>query len=442
MSDIEQIEQYKELDQRITNYYHVLKRRNSLFAVSLLFLLLFSCVLFSLNFITNTDHSAKIAAYDQQLNTLQQERDNFESGKIAETATSFDTTLTENLEGLKNYSLKENNYSIPIEKTNSNLIINKNNIFVSDNATILNNDTKKKIYTLNKQLAASTKGAQLIVVTVNDLPSGETIESYANKIFTQLGIGDKVENNGILYLIALTNRKFRLEVGYGLENILSTRAADAIINDSHIINAFKEENYDDGVIQVVEQVFSLVNNKVASIDFKINQIWEEKRSANFSHRIFFFFLATTILVTLIFIINVFRARKTLNQNYHDYLEQSSASSTQTTLYNYQALIEKMKQTNLYFILLGGSSLAPSTRSLHRAIIRGKLMRNPSAQKKRFGRILIDDTLYSSNGDMLTHNYLASNYNSDNWSNDSSDDGSSGDSFGGGSSGGGGASGGW
>ena len=93
----------------------------------------------------------------------------------------------------------------------------------------------------------------------------------------------------------------------------------------------------------------------------------------------------------------------------------------------------------------GLLIGMSVKGVNRAIVQGRLLRNPSAEKKMFGRILIGDTLYSGNGDILTTAYLASNYNSDNWSdnnNSGSGGGSSWGSFGGGSSGGGGASGGW
>ena len=103
-----------------------------------------------------------------------------------------------------------------------------------------------------------------------------------------------------------------------------------------------------------------------------------------------------------------------------------------------------KQTELYNILLSGLLIGLSVGGINRAITQGKLLQNPYAKKQRFGRILIGDTLYAGNGDILTTAYLASNYNSRNWSNNDngSGGGSSWGSFGGGSSGGGGASGGW
>ncbi|MGX7245597.1 TPM domain-containing protein [Enterococcus quebecensis] len=433
------------LSQRITNHYRSLKRRNEIFTVILLWVLLSCGFLFTLFFIADNRYPAKMTSYNQQLYTLQQERTDIQSGKTDVATKSFDTVLQENLDNLKEYPQQKNNYSITIEGTNSNLIINKNNIFVSDNAAMLDGPMKKKIYDLNKLLAASTNGAQLEVVTVRSLPNGEDVESYANKIFNQLGIGNKDENNGILYLIVLDDRKFRLEVGYGLEGLIPDGTADNIINDDTVVDAFKEERYVAGVNQVVDQVFALMNTKTALVDSKINQVKEQQRSTKFSHWGSFILLLFLMITSLFFIIKLIRAKKTVKQAYHMYQEQLSVYSKAIDQNDPKLLREKIKQTDFYYILLSGTFLILSKKGLRRAITRGRLLRNPAAQQKAFGRILIGDTLYSNNGDILTTAYLASNYNSSNWSDDDSSGsggGSSWGSFGGGSSGGGGASGGW
>ena len=436
----------QQLNQHILTNYRSLKRRNEIFTVILILVTLSCGFLFSLSFITENHYPEKVASYDQQLVTLQQERADIESGKITETKKSFDTVLQENLDNLKEYPQQEDNYSVVVEGTDRSLVINKNNIFVSDNANMLDATVKNKIYDLNKQLAASTNGAQLEVVTVNNLPGGEDIESYANKIFNQLGIGNKDENNGVLYLIALDDREFRLEVGYGLEGLIPDGVASNIINDDSIVDDFKDENYAAAVNQVVDRVFKLMNTKTALVDSKINQIQAQKNSARFAHGGLFVLLITLIMVSLFLIVRLIRARKSLKANYNEYQEQLAAYAHEFDQEDTQSLFEKIKQTDLYYIMLSDYFLIASRRGLRRAITRGRLLKNPTAQPKAFGRILIGDTLYSGNGDILTTAYLASNYNSSNWSdNDSSGSGSGGSSwgsFGGGSSGGGGASGGW
>ena len=404
----------ERLHQEVVENYRKVRKRNGVFSLILIVVLLVSG--FGLfNLFTNNGYGDKKAAYDQQLTKLNQEREDILSGKKVTVNKSFKTAL------------------------NDNLTINKNNIFVSDNANMLSQKMKEKIYQLNKQLAASTNGAQLEVVTIPELPRGEDIESYANKIFNQLGIGDRNEDNGVLYLIALDEREFRLEVGYGLEGLIPDGKADDIINNDDVVDAFKDEDYDTGVSQVVDEVFGIMNTKTALVDSQIKNVESQRTKLMFFHWTGVVILGLLVFVSLLLVVNLLRARVFLKENYKKYQSET------TSITGDDEMQRVVKHTELYHILLSGLLIGMSVKGVNRAIVQGRLLRNPSAEKKMFGRILIGDTLYSGNGDILTTAYLASNYNSDNWSdnnNSGSGGGSSWGSFGGGSSGGGGASGGW
>ncbi|MGO3604110.1 MAG: TPM domain-containing protein [Enterococcus malodoratus] len=427
----------ERIQQEVVENYRKLRKRNGFFSLILVIVMLVSG--FGLfNLFTSNGYGDKKAAYDQQLTTLNQDREDILSGKKVTVSQSFKTTLNDNLANLKEYPKQANNYDVAIKDTDGHLTINKNNIFVSDNAKMLSQKTKQKIYQLNKQLAASTNGAQFQIVTIPELPRGEDIESYANKIFNQLGIGDKTENNGVLYLIALDEREFRLEVGYGLEGLIPDGKADDIINNDDVVDDFKDENYDKGVNQVLDEVFDIMNTKTALVDSQIKNVSSQRTKLMFFHWTGAVVLGLLLFVSLLLVVNLLRARVFLKENYKKYQSETAAVAGD------EELQRAVKHTELYHILLSGLLIGLSVRGINRAIIQGRLLRNPSAEKKMFGRILIGDTLYSGNGDVLTTAYLASNYNSNNWSdNDSgSGGGSSWGSFGGGSSGGGGASGGW
>lgn len=427
----------KQLHKEVVGNYRKVRKRNGVFSISLVLVMLLSGFGF-VNLFASNGYSEKKEAYDQQLTTLEQDREDILSGKKVTVNQSFKKTLDDNLANLKEYPKTANNYDVAIEGTDGRLTINKNNIFVSDNANMLSQETKQKIYQLNKQLAASTNGAQLEVVTVPELPRGEDIESYANTIFNQLGIGNKNENNGVLYLIALDEREFRLEVGYGLEGLIPDGKADDIINDDDVVDAFKDENYDQGVNQVLDEIFAIMNTKTALVDSQIKNVKSQRTQLMFFHWTGLVVLGLLLFVSLLLVVNLIRARIFLKENYRKYQSETASVTGETELKR------TVRHTELYQILLSGLVIGMSVGGVKRAIIQGRLLRNPAAEKKMFGRILIGDTLYSGNGDVLTTAYLASNYNSNNWSdNDSgSGGGSSWGSFGGGSSGGGGASGGW
>ena len=92
------------------------------------------------------------------------------------------------------------------------------NIYVLDQANVIDPQTEAKIGKLGKALEAKNK-AQVVVVTVPSL-EGQDLESYALEILRTWGVGEKDKNNGIVILLAMEERKFRIEVGYGLEGNL------------------------------------------------------------------------------------------------------------------------------------------------------------------------------------------------------------------------------
>ena len=90
--------------------------------------------------------------------------------------------------------------------------------YVNDFAHVLNSQTVAELNDICKQLDDKAH-AQVAVVTINSL-DGRDIESYAVDLFQKWGIGAKATNRGVLILFAVKDRRYRTEVGYGLEPIL------------------------------------------------------------------------------------------------------------------------------------------------------------------------------------------------------------------------------
>ena len=67
----------------------------------------------------------------------------------------------------------------------------------------------------------SQSGDVVVVATVATIAPFGSIEEYAVKLFEKAGIGKKNSDNGILILLAQSERRVRIEVGYGLEQFLS-----------------------------------------------------------------------------------------------------------------------------------------------------------------------------------------------------------------------------
>ena len=98
--------------------------------------------------------------------------------------------------------------------------------YVSDLAGVITPEARTRLEALCAEVEQKT-GAQLAIVTVQSL-EGESVENYAVNLFKQLGVGSKKDNRGVLLLVAPSERKYRIEVGYGLEPVINdARAGDA-----------------------------------------------------------------------------------------------------------------------------------------------------------------------------------------------------------------------
>lgn len=98
---------------------------------------------------------------------------------------------------------------------------------------------------------------QVVVATVPNL-QGTTIEDYANRLFRAWKLGQAKTNNGVLLLVAPSERKVRIEVGYGLEGAL-TDALSRVIIASAITPRFKTGDYYGGLDAGVDGILSILS---------------------------------------------------------------------------------------------------------------------------------------------------------------------------------------
>ena len=120
-----------------------------------------------------------------------------------------------------------------------------------DDAHILSPPTKA---TLESKLADLERQStiQLVVATIPSL-DGQDVETYANTLFRHWNLGQAQKNNGVLFVIAPSDRKMRIEVGYGLEATLTDATSKLIIANA-AAPRFKKGDYDGGVTRAVEDI--------------------------------------------------------------------------------------------------------------------------------------------------------------------------------------------
>jgi uncharacterized protein len=132
---------------------------------------------------------------------------------------------------------------------------------VNDFAQMLRPET---VSGLEAQLSQfeSQSGNEVAIVTVATLPTDETIETYAVKIFEEWGIGKEKEDNGVLLLIARDDHEMRIEVGYGLEPEVTDIESGRIIREI-LAPAFQAGEYDKGVADAVSAIISSIETELA-----------------------------------------------------------------------------------------------------------------------------------------------------------------------------------
>lgn len=119
----------------------------------------------------------------------------------------------------------------------SGRVVDAANIIPDDQEAILT----EKLDALEKESAR-----QLVVATVPSLESYD-IADYGYRLGRAWGIGQKEADNGAILLVAPNDRKVRIEVGYGLEPVLTDAFSSVIIN-TQIIPAFKAGDFPGGIM--------------------------------------------------------------------------------------------------------------------------------------------------------------------------------------------------
>jgi uncharacterized protein len=114
--------------------------------------------------------------------------------------------------------------------------------------------SKERIEQLCRELETKT-GTQFSVVTVSSL-NGEPVEDYAVQLFKQWGIGKKDRANGLLLLIAVQERRTRIEVGYGLESVITDGYSGDVLRT--LPRYFRANQYGPGLYAAANQLASRI----------------------------------------------------------------------------------------------------------------------------------------------------------------------------------------
>lgn len=130
--------------------------------------------------------------------------------------------------------------------------------FVLDEGNYLTPTEEKKLEQKLKNYNDSTS-TQIAIRTIDSL-SGVEIEEYAINLATQLGIGQKEKDNGVLIVLAKKERKIRIETGYGLEHRLTDIKSKRMIRDILAPNLKNNQNF-EALNLTIHKIFELLEGE-------------------------------------------------------------------------------------------------------------------------------------------------------------------------------------
>ena len=111
---------------------------------------------------------------------------------------------------------------------------------VNDYAGVMKNADKRKAEEYLSALE-NTTGIQIAILTIPSL-EGESLESYSYNVAEKWQLGQNGKDNGALLLVAMKEKKVRIENGYGLEDTLTDTKSGLIIRNV-ILPEFRNGNY-------------------------------------------------------------------------------------------------------------------------------------------------------------------------------------------------------
>ena len=126
--------------------------------------------------------------------------------------------------------------------------------YVNDFAGVLSEQAKTELTALCAEVDQKAK-AQIALVTVSSL-EGEPVEQFSIDLATEWGVGPKQQARGVLILLAPNDRKYRIEVGYGLEPILPDGKVGGFGREA--VPLLRQNDYSGAMLLLTQRVAAVI----------------------------------------------------------------------------------------------------------------------------------------------------------------------------------------
>lgn len=197
---------------------------------------------------------------------------------------------------------------------------------VNDYANVISKNDEQQINEYLSNVENQT-GIQIAVLTVPSL-KGEDIAAFGVKVAEKWKLGQKGEDNGALLLVAMEERELRIEVGYGLEGLLTDAKCGLIIRNV-IIPEFKDGDYSGGIKKGVMNIGGIACGDTEIVDKKVLNEEDEDSGAGLVFMIIWMIFIFVIITSKggifkwIFLSNVSRnVGRNINAGNHSSIHKS------------------------------------------------------------------------------------------------------------------------
>ncbi len=163
---------------------------------------------------------------------------------------------------------------------------------VNDEAKLLSSATVTR---MESYLSAveQTGSAQIALLTIPSL-EGDSLEAYSIRVVEKWRLGQSGKDNGVLFLVAVAEKKIRIEVGYGLEGVLTDAVSGYIIR-TVVVPEFQNGQFDTGIIKGIQAVGGVVTGETPISQNQIRESGSMRKSGSSS--LFFLIFLVIFLLT-------------------------------------------------------------------------------------------------------------------------------------------------
>ncbi|MCX5702587.1 MAG: TPM domain-containing protein [Candidatus Omnitrophica bacterium] len=177
--------------------------------------------------------------------------------------------------------------------------------WVNDFAGVIDKGNADKLSSLIEEVEQKTT-TEIAVVTINSISPYDEKE-YARVLFDNWKPGKKGKDNGVLVLLAVKERRWRIETGYGVEGILPDGRCGEI-GRNYMVPYLKEGKYGEGLYQGIRAIANIIAND-AHVTFatlgNFEEITAEKQTSSTTSND----LSTLIIIIVIIVFIVISNRR-------------------------------------------------------------------------------------------------------------------------------------